>query len=66
MRRSTWIPLLGVAIAVVVLFIIFTGSRPDDVAVEGGEVIEGAGSAGGGSADAGSGDPAATVPAAEE
>jgi hypothetical protein len=50
----------------VVLFIIFTGSRPDDVAVEGGEVIEGAGSAGGGSADAGSGDPAATVPAAEE
>jgi hypothetical protein len=58
MRRSTWIPLLGVAIALVVLLVIFVSARPDDVVVEGGETIEGAGSAGGGSPDAGAEAPA--------
>lgn len=53
MRRSTWIPLLAVVITLLVLLFVFFAARPDDVAVEGGEVIEGAGSAGGGSPDAG-------------
>ncbi len=66
MSRSTWIPLVGVIITLLVLWFIFFASRPGDVAVEGGEVIEGAGSAGGGSADAGDEEPAAAEPEAEE
>jgi hypothetical protein len=43
MKRSTWIPLLGVLIALAVLGFIFFASRPDDVVVEGEGVIEGVG-----------------------